>query len=311
MNNIRQIVLFHFVAIIFSSTSFIYPHESLQISEYYYDANGIKLFVKIIGEGTPLVILHGGPGLDHTYLLPQFEQLAKDYKLIFYDQRGSGKSGGEVDSISLTLENFVKDLEGLRKAIGLEKINLLGHSWGGLLAMHYVLKYPNNIDKIILLSSMGASSEFLTEFVSNRESRRSKEDSITISKIMNSEDFMKGDKSTIENLTRLFFRSYFFDQSKEKKLNINFTTQTAKNFIPIFNLLSREFTNYDLRNKLNTIKNQTLLIHGDYDPIAVKYAKEIKALIKNSELVVLKNCGHFPFVEAHEQFINECIKFLR
>ena len=115
--------------------------------------NGAELYYKIMGSGEPIVILHGGPGLEHTYFLPQMGELAKNYKLIFYDQRTSGGSISSTDSSSITLGNFVEDLEGIRKAFDLDKMNLLGHSWGGMLAMFYATKYPENLNSLMLISS--------------------------------------------------------------------------------------------------------------------------------------------------------------
>ena len=80
--------------------------------------------MKRIGEGIPIVIVHGGPGMDHSYLLPQMGKLAKSYKLIFYDQRAMGKSSADFDTSAMTMNSLVEDLEGIRKAFGIEKMNL-------------------------------------------------------------------------------------------------------------------------------------------------------------------------------------------
>ncbi len=105
--------------------------------------NGVSLYYETIGDGTPIVVVHGGPGLDHSYLLPQMGELAKGYKLIFYDQRAMGKSSADFDTNLMTMNSFVEDLEGIRKAFGLEKMNLMGHSWGGLVSMFYAIRYPD------------------------------------------------------------------------------------------------------------------------------------------------------------------------
>jgi len=124
--------------------------------------NGTNLYYKIIGNEEPVLIIHGGPGLSHDYFLPGLENLSKNHKLIFYDQRASGKSDMNINSESITLDNFIKDIDELRANLGIEKINLMAHSWGGILAMQYALKYPNNIKSLILVNSVGANSEITT-----------------------------------------------------------------------------------------------------------------------------------------------------
>src|SRR5882672_7428202 len=91
--------------------------------------NGTSLYFKIIGTGEPIVIVHGGPAMNYSYFIPHLNKLAKTYKVVFYDQRASGKSAvSSPDSISLKF--FADDLEAIRKELGVEKLTLLGHSWG-------------------------------------------------------------------------------------------------------------------------------------------------------------------------------------
>ena len=277
----------------------------------YYHINGVTIYTETIGNGEPIVILHGGPGLDHTYFLPQLEELAKHFQLIFYDQRGSGKSTGIIDSASINTNNFVEDLEGLRKKLNLSQMNLLGHSWGSFLAINYALKYPRRIKKLILVSSFGVSSKFLNEFVKNREARRTKDDSLALKKIMSSDGFAKRAPPTMNQFARLFFKSYFYDQSKSNRLTISFNKRTAANIFPIFSFLGKEFSNYDLTTQLKEITCPVLIINGLNDPIPIKYAKELNNTIQNSKLVIIKNCGHFPFIEAKKEFTDACINFLK
>jgi proline iminopeptidase len=112
----------------------------------------MKLFSQSFGTGTPIIVVHGGPGLDHAYFLPQMLELAKDHQLIFYDQRGSGKSlETELSPELMNVNQFIQDLEDLRKDLGLNSFVLLGHSWGGELAMHYAVTYPESISALILM----------------------------------------------------------------------------------------------------------------------------------------------------------------
>ena len=135
----------------------------------YVSVDGAKLYYQTIGKGTPVIMLHGGPGLDHTYFLPQMRKIGEKHQAVFYDQRGSGKSEStSLDSKDININQFVQDLEHLRQALGYEKVTVLGHSWGGLLAMNYAIKYPEHTKALILMNSapatMGGWTAFEKEF---------------------------------------------------------------------------------------------------------------------------------------------------
>jgi proline iminopeptidase len=273
--------------------------------------NGAQLYYEIYGKGEPIVILHGGPGLDHTYLLPQMLRLADHYKLIFYDQRGSGRSTGTVDSTSITVDNFVNDLEQVRKALHLEQITLLGHSWGGLLAMEYAFRFPNRVRRMILASSVGSTSEWEIPFDRNRAARRTSQDSASLVKIMASDAFAKRAPPTMEDFARTFFRSYFYNQSLADRLSLTFSTETAHSVLTILALMGKQIARYDIRDQLAKLTCPVLILHGDADPIPLQSAEEIHTAFKNSKLIILKNSGHFPYIEAPEQFFTACEEFLR
>ena len=114
---------------------------------------GISLFVKVTGKGFPLVLMHGGPGVDHTTMLP-FLPLADHFKLVFYDHRCNGRSEGEEVS-SMTWENLTADPDALRQVLGIDKWAVLGHSFGGMVALEYAIRYPESISHLILIDTCG------------------------------------------------------------------------------------------------------------------------------------------------------------
>ena len=113
----------------------------------------VSLFVKVIGQGYPLVLMHGGPGLDHTSLLA-LQPLADQFTLIFYDHRCNGRSEG-ADVTSMTWENLTADAEALRQTLGFDKWAVLGHSFGGYVALEYALRYPQTLSHLILMDTAG------------------------------------------------------------------------------------------------------------------------------------------------------------
>ncbi|TVQ05815.1 MAG: alpha/beta fold hydrolase, partial [Balneolaceae bacterium] len=129
--------------------------------------NETDLYVNIIGEGEPLIVLHGGPGLSHDYFLPHIELLSEEVKVILFDQRGMGRSSVELDSTSFSLDLLVEDIEALRKELGIDAIHLMGHSWGGIVAMQYAVTYPGSLKSLILCNSMPATPQFDDILVEN------------------------------------------------------------------------------------------------------------------------------------------------
>lgn len=115
-----------------------------------------NLYIKEVGTGTPVIVLHGGFGNDHTNVSPVSNGLESKYKFIFYDQRGSSLSYCKPEAI--TVENHVKDLETLRKALGLEKITIVSHSAATILSFLYLEKYPERVQNTILLGAMELKS---------------------------------------------------------------------------------------------------------------------------------------------------------
>ena len=113
----------------------------------------VSLFVDVIGHGYPLLLMHGGPSLDHWSLMP-FRQCAGQFTLIFYDHRCNGRSAGAVVS-SMTIENLTADAEALRQELGIERWAVLGHSFGGHVALEYALRYPASLSHLVLLDTGG------------------------------------------------------------------------------------------------------------------------------------------------------------
>src|ERR1051325_10067345 len=116
------------------------------------ELNGVRIYTRRVGDGPPVVVLHGGPGAHHDYLLPQYDRLALGRPLLYYDQRGGGRSPVPRDT-PVGWREHVADLEALRDHWGLEQVTLLGYSWGGLLAVLYALEHPARIDRLVLRSS--------------------------------------------------------------------------------------------------------------------------------------------------------------
>jgi proline iminopeptidase len=279
------------------------------IEDGYIDTNGTMLYYKTMGTGEPIVVLHGGPGFDHQQFLPFIWELATDYKVILYDQRGTGLSSGPVDSASITIDNFIEDIEGIRRAFGIEGMNLLGHSWGGMLAMHYGIRHPDKLRSLVLCST-AASAESFGDMQEAKLRNWLPEDIERFESIAASEAFQNNDRQAIEEFWRVYFKAYFVDQALVAEMNLTFTDNTIQHSNAVAGHILNSVGAFDLHGELGVISAPTLVIHGDSDPMPVSYAERIHESMPGSQLVIAENSGHWLFIDATEQFRSSVAGFL-
>lgn len=264
--------------------------------------NGTSLFIREIGNGSPIIVVHGGPGLNHSYFIPHLNSLATKYRLIFYDQRACGNSSGNIDSTQMSLNLFVEDIEEIRKSLKLGKIALLAHSWGGLVAMNYASKYSKNISAFILSNSVSPQfGEFEKETNERLKLRIPAEDSVLRSDILKSADFKSGDLQVYTNLFKLSFKPSFYYSSSLKKMQLilpdDFLTKRKALFF-----MTKELSAYDFYDNLKTISCPVLVIHGGYDGMPLELSQKIHKHIDRSRLIIIKNAGHFPFIDQPKKY---------
>lgn len=268
------------------------------------------LFCRVFGQGDPIIVIHGGPGLSQDYLLPLMARLAKNHQVIFYDQRCCGASTGKIDSQSIQIQTYLDDLESIRKHFGYKKFSVLGHSWGGFLAMQYAIFYPDSIHKLVLLNSLPASSEEYALFGQEWQKRMAPYLD-ELNRIKTTPAFAQGDARTIEEYYRIIFERYCYDSEKAKLLNLLMTPEAFLNGSKVYEVFNQNlFTKtYNHHEQLKQINLPTLIIHGDVDPIPPQTAENIHTSIKDSKYILMQNCGHFPYVEAPEELFKHLNQF--
>lgn len=277
--------------------------------EGYKSVNGTRLYYQTIGSGEPLMIVHGGPLLDHGYLAPYLKPLADRYRLIFFDQRLSGRSSSEVDSSEVTLDYFVEDMEALRKAFRVDSMHLAGHSWGGMLAMKYAIKYPGNLRSLLLLNSMPASTDLWMKEQQALANRITPEDSLRRAEIMATSAFKNRESAAIEKLLIHSFRSQFHRPQLADSLDLFIPDNYSKRS-GLFSLLMPELSRYDLHPDLRKLQVPTLLVYGAIEPAASISGIDLDTTLTNSKLVTVPESGHFPFLEQPDIFLREMRAFL-
>lgn len=259
--------------------------------EQYLDIRGSSIFVKKIGQGEPIVFLHGGPGGEHRFFLPHVESLADQYELIFYDQNGCGKSAPLEDSILYTMNEEVQTLEELRQKLGIEKLTLFGESWGSMLALLYATAYPDHVDKLILTAAVGASSEGFTVFGNELQNRLSVEDREMLDTL--SKQFQAGEVE-LKDIFKVLDPYYVFSKDVLYKKTITKSNPVVNEAIG-----SDIRNNYDLRNQLEHISHIPILVlQGDQDLITPLALDELlMKYIPHASLNVLESCGHWTVIE--------------
>jgi len=280
------------------------------IEEGFVSVNGVQLYYKIIGQGEPVIISHGGPGLDHNYILP-LSELADDYRVIFYDQRATGNSTGAVNPNSITLDNFVQDLEGLRRELNLGKVNLIGHSWGGGLAVYYAIKYPLNVRSLIVLAAGGPDTKYFEQYYQNVQKKTSREDAETMRQIKQSDAFKNRQVEAVERYYRIATKPFFYDPSFADRLDFFVNENTANNQSKAAAFIMKDISNLCFYDRLSTIKCPALILCGDADPGPCWGPYKLYKLLPQSKLVFLKNTGHFVFIESPEETFSFIKSFLR
>ena len=301
------------------SRSAVYPEQS-----GYVLANGVFIYYTSFGKGDPLVVVHGGPGADHTYFLPYLVPLAKTHRLVFIDERGSGRSQKLQDVSQYTVENMVEDLEGVRVALNLGKISLLGHSYGGVLAEAYALKYQQNLTHLILNSTFPSTKQ-MNEVLAREKAEMPPEKLKRLNELEAAGLFGKGEaweheRYPAEYATLAWGNGYFqfiygarpdptYDpQGGETSTSWELYREMwgeHGEFVIDGNLKSVEYL-----DRLPSIKVPTLIVVGDHDECDPSLSKEMNEKIAGSKLVILPNSGHMNFVDQPDLWQQAVVGFL-
>jgi len=285
--------------------------------EGYIPVGNARLFYREVGRGQPVVVLHGGPEFDHSYLLPDVDRLSDSLRLIYYDQRGRGNSAENVRPEDVTIQSEVEDLETLRKHFQLESVAVLGHSWGGLLAMEYAIRHQKRISHLILMNTAPASRDDNLLFRQDRLSR-SPADMEKLKEISSTAEFQHGDPDTVADYFRVHYRATIRQPEDLERvvqtLRASFTSESILKGWEIEDRLMSETLlagEYDLVPKLKELSIPALILHGDDDFVPIDCALHVAEAMPHARFVLLKECGHFSYLECPDQVHEEIGDFFR
>lgn len=257
------------------------------------------------GAGTPLVLVNGGPGFDHMYLHVSnvWDTLAKNRAVVFYDQRGNGRSDALKAGQTSTLADQIADLDALRAHLGYDKIDLLGHSWGGYLAMAYTARHPEHVRRLIICDS-AAPKWTDTVFLFNQVFPEGvgRQDALDFADKLG--DAEAGKASIREYLAMLFYSPEKRDAFLAQADRFRYTRDVNEK-------VNADLGRFDLNPELPKFHLPTLVLTGRYDMnVAPIIAWKIHHAITGSEFHVFERSGHLPWYEEPEEFLRIVEPFL-
>ncbi len=258
-----------------------------------------------------MIVVPGGPGFGRQYLEDAITaQLSDIVQLIFYEQRGSGASTGADRPALLTMAQFVADLDAVRAAVGIDRVTLLGHSFGGLLALHYAIAYPDRTDRVVVIDGDPITYAGWATYRDTIATRRSPADAARLDAFTANPDWQR-QPELVEAYFRVFLRPYFADPAQAEALNFGFTADSLANLNAAAAALRADLGEWDITGPLQALDVSVLLIYGDCSVFAPTAIRATAAAVPNARLEVLSNVGHFPFIEDPSRFRTLIREFLR
>ena len=278
------------------------------------------LFCRDVGDGHPIIVVHGGPDFDHGYFLPELDRLADSFRLLYYDQRGRGRSAEGVRPEDVTLRSELDDLDRVRSRFGLESVAVLGHSWGGVLAMEYAIRHPDRVSQLLLMDTGPASAgDWQSAAGGVRPRDRPAEDRAEKETIAATDAFPRGDVEAEAAYYRAHFRMTLRRAAPPRGTRgataaRNFTEGSrpprADDRAPALRGDVRLAGSWDLLPRPLTRArrpNAAAARRSRLHPFEL--AARIADAVPGRALTVLPGCGHFTYLEAPELVLEEISRF--
>ena len=272
-----------------------------------------NLYCEIEGKGVPIVLVSGGPGTSHHIFHPYFSK-AKDFaQIIYYDQRGVGQSD-YVKGMGYIIDQAVEDLEALRKQLKVDKWIVLGHSYGGIIAQSYALKYLDNLKGLVLVASMTGlpnvdfESGRQGDYLSKEEAEKNRD---IIRKYFSTKELSLEQAIYNMLLNGSWKRQNYYKPTKERMAQIALYEWKPSSYDEFFDPLDEEANKKDLEGKFKDFKIPTMIIEGKWDLTwNTDKAEKFHKNHPSSTLVMFEKSGHSPFVDEENKFFDELKKFM-
>lgn len=284
-------------------------------TEDFMQFNGYKTWYKIYGadnKGTPLFVLHGGPGYPHNFQNNLAALAENGYPVKMYDQLGCGLSDRPKDNSLWTVDLYINELESLRKYLGFETIDIIGQSWGGSLAIEYTLKYPEHVNKLILHSPLIDTKLWVEETDKLKDQMPDKKGD----RMRQLEAVDDTDGKEYEHLSNLFNDNFVLRLKPKPQDAIDAEANVGKD---VYNTMwgpseahaTGSLKDWSTIDRLHNIKQRTLLISGKYDEATPKQMKIVTEKIHNIRWELFENSAHCANLEEPAKFMQVVSEFLK
>jgi proline iminopeptidase len=258
--------------------------------------DGAELFYVTHGSGRPLMLMHGGLGPDHSYFRPWLDALGDEIALIYYDHRGGGRSSRLTSFAGITHDTLTDDADRLRAHLGHESMTLLGHSYGGMLALEYALRYPHRLDGLILCCTAPAW-DYDEEIAANAAVRGTPEALAAAAELRNAPI---GDDERYRRLHVAIQPLYFHRVDPDVIAAMDARTRYSAAAYDLSELLLADF---NIADKIHAIQTPTLIVVGRDDWVTPpSQAERIQRAIPHADVAMFEASGHYPFIEETAAF---------
>lgn len=286
--------------------------------EGYIPFRGYRTWYRIVGNGEepgklPLLVLHGGPGASHDYLEPLEAMANTGRRVIFYDQLGGGNSDHPHNPSMWTVELFVEELDAVRKALALDRLHILGQSWGGMLGMEYALTQPGGLASLTVADSPASIAQWVSE--ANR--LRAQLPAEVQQTLLHHEQNGTTDSEEYQNASLVFYRRHVCRVDPMPDC-VTRTFDKLAQYPEVYNTMNgpSEFhvigtlKTWDITARLHEINVPTLLLSGRYDEATPIIVETVHRSIAGSEWIIFENSSHMPHVEETEAYLQVLNRFL-
>jgi proline iminopeptidase len=288
----------------------------LRDGEGFVDGSGVRIYYKTLGSGVPLLLLHGGPGADHSDFLPALQPLARRCQLVLIDERGSGRSGRLKDPKGYTLNHMVKDIERVRNHLKIRQFVVLGHSFGGILAQAYAVRHPKRILGLVLAGT-GSTARCIDRDFRNLRKRLPGRLRARLER-QEKAGIFQGDGAYKKNYAAASA------QALAPHMYAKPPPARFKHAPPLGMEVLREMwvrrsdfhidgnlKGFDFSHLLARVKAPSLVVIGDRDLVSTATADVSRASLPRATLIVMAECAHMMFIDQTARFNRLLEEFLR
>jgi len=293
-------------------------HSTVHPKGDYVTVNGVRLWYESEGAGEPLILIPGGPGVSHDYFHPYFSTLRDSYRIIYFDAFGRGKSDRAKDRREYTLARDVEDVEGLRKALGLGKINLLGHSYGGIVAQSYAQRFPDSLRRLILVDTLFSGEMWqATNDNGNNELRNQFPETWEKLQKVRAQGFNTcskpyRDANDVSDAFLMFYNTSAYEKLMHSDGSVNNDVYCAITGDDADVLVSGDLGKIDFRLDLKKLNMPLLIMAGRYDRVAIpRWTVQYKHYAPQAQFVMFEKSGHFPYIEETDETLRVLREFLQ